>query len=260
MCESRLILTRAITVCTRGVCLHLKRILVATLFILCLGAGAINASAAQLLSGTSKQAVFLSPWERWMPTWWLDGYVIQLERAGYHVDVLLNEEVSISFLMTGLANYDLIILRTESFYDEGLSFYCSGEPVTSKSSTTFAAQIAAKELQVSHCIGFSMLFLKDNYPPGSLRQGLVYVFGGPSAELSTAFISAGAAVFIGFYEPYSLGWGRMDALSIKYFRYLAQGSTIKDATLQLYNYLNTGHGSTSTWPIIYWYGNGGYKI
>ncbi|MCJ7455325.1 hypothetical protein MUP07_01100 [Candidatus Bathyarchaeota archaeon] len=240
--------------------LALKRILVVTLFILSIAVGTVNVSAAPLLSSTSRQAVFLSPWERWMPTWYRDGYVTQLERAGYHVDILLNEDVSISFLMTGLANYDLIILRTESFYDEGLSYYCSGEPVTSKSSTTFAAQIAARELQVSHCIGFSMLFLKHNYSPGSLRQGLVYVFGGPSAELSTAFISAGAAVFIGFYEPYSLGWGRMDALSIKYFRYLAQGSTIKDATLQLYNYLNTGHGSTSTWPIVYWYGNGGYKI
>jgi len=211
-------------------------------------------------SDTSKQAVLISPLERWMPTWNLDGYLSSLERAGYHVDVLFNEDASISFLKTGLTKYDLIILRTDSFEYEGLNYYCSGERATSSSRATFAEEISAREIRVGICVGFSLLFLQHNYPAGSLRPGLVYAVGGGSLELTSAFIAAGASVFIGYYDMYSLSWGHLDALSTKVLSYLSEGSTVRDATLQLYRYLVRGHGQSATLPSIYWNGNGDFKI
>ena len=238
--------------------LALKRVFLIALFFLSVFAGTSHASALPLFSETGKQAVFLSPMELWMPTWYLEGYVSQLERAGYHVDVLLNEDVSISFLKTGLANYDIIILRTDSFDNEGVVYYCSGEPVTTKTRTAFTAEISSGELQVGVCVGFNEAFLKDNYPPNSLRPGLVFAIGSLTTDLSSAFLAGGSSAFISYNG--GLQWGQFDALSIRVLRYLAQGYTVKDALTELNKYLQAGHGKTANWPSPYWSGNGDFKI
>jgi hypothetical protein len=198
--------------------------------------------------------------ERWMPTWDLEGYVFHLERAGYHVDVLLEENVSISFLKTGLANYDIIILRTDSFDDEGVSYYCSGEPDTIKTRSAFAAEISLGELQVGECVGFSEAFLKHNYPASRLRPGLVFAIGGLTADLSSLFLEGGSSAFVGYNDLVGLQWGRLDALSITVLRYLSEGYTLKDALKQLDSYIHLGHGKTATWPSLNWSGNGDFKI
>jgi len=237
----------------------LKRILLITLCVLTVAAGVGQSHAAPFFSGTSKQAVFLSPLERWMPTWNLDAYVLPLQHAGYKVDIMLNENVSIAFLRTELAKYDVIILRTDSFGYEGFDFYCSGEPVA-KARTKFAAEISSRELQVGVCVGFSTLFLKNNYPPNSLPHSFVYAVGSTTAALSSTFLAAGATMFIGYYDDRSLQWGRIDALSERLFDYLSQGYSVNDAIIRLTRYLNTGHGSTATWPMLYCSGDGTFKI
>ena len=238
----------------------LKKALLTTLFILSVIAGASHASALSSFSEAGKQAVFLSPLEQWFPTWNLQDYLSPLEHAGYHVDVLLNENVSIAFLAENLTNYDIIILRTSWFELEGgMTFYCSGEPVN-QTSTAFAGEISSKELAIDFCVGFSALLLQSNYPPGSLRHGLVYVLGAAGGELSSVFLAAGSSVFIGYSEDYYLMWGRMDALSQALFRYLSEGSTVRDSVAQLYFYLCRGHGGTATWPLPSWIGDGRFKI
>ena len=211
-------------------------------------------------SSTTKEAVLISPLENWTPTWNLEGYLTYLERAGYHVNLIFNENASIAFLKTELTKYDLIILRTDSFYYEGLNYYCSWEPVTSRSRAFYAEEISAHEMRVGVCVGFSLIFLQHNYPPGSLKPGLVLAVGGGSLELTTAFITAGASVFIGYFDMYSLYWGRLDALTTKILSYLSEGSTVKDSMLLLYKYLARGHGQSSTLPSIYWNGNGDFTI
>jgi hypothetical protein len=240
--------------------LALKRFLLAALFILCVVSGIGQAVAVPSSGETSKQAVFLSPLERWMPTWSLDSYVLLLERAGYHVDVLLNEDVSISFLRVGLAKYDLIILRTDAFNLESMNYYCSGEQVTAQTSTNFANEISSKELQVGVCLGFSSIFLENSYQENSLRHGLVYVLASGAAELSSAFLGAGASVFVSYNEFFTLRWGRMDAFSQAFFKYLSRGCSVKDAWQELNIYLKLGHGNTASWPQLHWSGNGDYKI
>ena len=237
----------------------MKRILVATLLVLCVAASASQAHAMPAFSGSTKRAVFLSPLEDWYQTWNLDTYRSVIEKAGYQVDVFLNGEVSIAFLETGLSNYDLIILRTDSFAYEGADYYCAGDPVTPKSSATFASQILLQEVHVSACVGFSTKFIQHNYPSGSLR-GLVYVLAPSSANLSYVFRSAGASVFIGYTMDFSLRWGRMDAMTQKYFSYLANGETVIDASWHLSLYLRAGHGITADWLQLYWVGDGNYVI
>ena len=197
-----------------------------------------------------------------MPTWNLESYVSLLERSGYHVDVLLNEGVSISFLRAGLAKYDLIMLRTESFSNEEVNFYCSGEPVTRQARTTFANEISSHELQVGVCVGFSLIFLQNSYPANSLRAGLVYTVGSFTEELSSFFLEAGAKIFVTpqSTDGYTLQWGRADAFSLQLFKYLSRGSTVKDAIAQLKTYLHTGHGESVDWPMLYCRGDETLKI
>jgi hypothetical protein len=195
-----------------------------------------------------------------MQTWNMVSYVSLLQHAGYTVDVLQNAQVSISFLKTGLAKYDLIILRTDFFNDESLTYFCSGEPVTGETKGTFASEIAAKELRVGVCLGFSILFLRNNYQDGTLQHGLVYALGGGTAELSGEFLRAGSAVFIGFDQAFSLRWGRMDAYSQQFFKYLVRGYSVEDSQVELRSYLIIGHGVTADWPQFRWIGDGDYKI
>ena len=240
--------------------LNRKLVLATTLCLLSFVAVTNVAFAVPFFAETVKQAVFLSPLEEWMPTWHLEEYVSILEKAGYQVDVFLSENVSISFLKTGLAGYDIIILRTDSFTEEGMNYYCSGEPATFEARKEYAGEISAKEIQVGACVGFSAAFIQNNYSANSLRNGLVQVVDGYSADLSSAFLKAGAAAYMGYYDAGSLRFGRMDALSIKWLKFLAQGYTVNDATLQLYLYLNLGHGHSATWPAVFLYGDGDFKI
>jgi hypothetical protein len=236
----------------------LKKVLLTALFIVSVIASTGHANALPSFGEAEKRAVFLSPVEQWIPTWNLPAYLSPLEHAGYHVDVLLNENVSISFLAENLTNYDIIILRTTWFQSEGIYYYCSGEPVN-ETSTTFAGEISSKELGIDICVGFTALFLQSSYSPGSLH-GLVYVLGASGDQISNAFLIAGASVFIGYSEDTYLMWGQIDASSQTLFGFLSQGSTARDSVAQLYFYLCSGHGSTATWILPHWEGDGKFKI
>jgi hypothetical protein len=260
VCEHRLIPPRHLTVANgRRKWAALKRILV-TICILSVLLGAGNAFAAPFYTDTSKQAVFISPLEGWTPTWNIAAYVSPLERAGYHVDILLDGNVTVSFLETELAKYDVIVLRADSFEYEGQSYYCTGEPVNFKTRATFTSETSSGELRMEACLGFSVQFIQNHYPRGSLRHGLVLAVGSTTAELSYAFLNAGAAAFIGYYEEYSLQWGRLDSFSQKFLNYLSLGYTTKEASMQLQLYVYHGHGQSADWPDLYLSGDANCKI
>ena len=221
--------------------------------------GISNGFAAPSFTATSKRAVFISPLEKIEPTWGFDAYKTLLQRAGYQVDIILDGSASISFFETGLAKYDLIVLRTDSFASEGLTYYCAGDKADASARGTFAGEIGLKEVQVGECVGFSTIFLQNHYPAGSLR-GLVLAVGSNTAELSTVFLKAGAAALIGYYDEHFTQWGNLDSYSLKLLYYLSQGYSVAGANIQLYLYLYMGHGLTADWILPYWDGDGSYKI
>jgi len=246
--------------------MNLKSLLLIALCVLPLVTGISDGFAAPSFveppsfADATRRAVFISPVEKIMPTWGIESYKSLLERAGYQVDVLLNENASISFFEIGLAKYDLIILRTDSFVSEGLRFYCAGDKAGASARGTFAGEIALKEVMVSECVGFSVLFLQNHYPVSSLPKGLVIAVGSNTAELSTVFLKAGAAALIGYYDEHCMQWGTLDSYSLKLLYYLSNGYSVKGSTTQLYTYLYTGHGKTADWILPYWAGDGSYKI
>jgi hypothetical protein len=237
-----------------------KLVLAATLCLLSLVAATNEAFAMPSFAEAPKRAVFLSPLEDWYPTWNLNEYVSTIEQAGYQVDVFLGENVSIAFLKTGLSDYDVIIFRTDSFTSEGVNYYCSGEPPTTAARKEYAVEASNQEIEVGACVGFSHVFIRNHYPEGSLRKGLVFVIDGYSADLSFAFLKAGAAAYMGYYDARPLRFGCMDALSIKWLKFLGQGYTVKEAMLELYLYLSRGHGRDATWPSMFLEGDYGLRI
>lgn len=239
--------------------MNLKSLLLIALCVLPLVTGISNGFAAPSFAGTTKRAVFLSPLEKTEATWGFDAYKSLLERAGYQVDILLDGNASISFFETGLAKYDLIVLRTDSLVSEGLTYYCAGDKVNASTRGTFAGEIGLKEVLVGECVGFSTLFLRNHYPAGSLR-GLVIAVGSNTAQLSTVFLKAGATALIGYYDDHCTQWGILDSYSLKLLYYLSQGYSVEGASVQLYLYLYTGHGMTADWILPYWAGDGSYKI
>lgn len=240
--------------------MNIKSLFLIALCVVGIGASTSEAFAVPFFADTSKQAVFLSPLERWMPTWRRDSYVSLLERAGYSVDLLLNENASISFLRSGLGKYDLIILRTDSFAKEGLDYFCAGDAAGFEARAEFAGEISLHEVAVGACVGFSTLFLKHYYTADTLKPGLVYVLGSASAELSSAFLAGGAVAFIGYEDAQSIQWGRMDCYSQKLVWYLSQGYSVLDSVIELYIYVHMGHGGSADWVMPYWCGDGTFKI
>lgn len=239
--------------------MNLKSLLLIVLCVLPLLTGISYGFAAPSFAATTKRAVFLSPLEKVEPTWGFEAYKSLLERAGYQVDILLDGNASISFFETGLAKYDLIVLRTDSIVSEGLTYFCAGDKADASARGTFAGEIGLKEILVGGCVGFSTLFLRNHYPAGSLR-GLVLAVGSRTAELSTAFLKAGATALIGFYDDHCTQWGNLDSYALKLLYYLSQGYSVDGANIQLYIYLYTGHGKTADWILPCWAGDGSYKI
>jgi hypothetical protein len=245
--------------------MNLKSLLLIALCVLPLITGISNGFAAPSFveppsfADATKRAVFISPMENVEPTWGSESYKSLLERAGYQVDILLDGNASISFFETGLAKYDLIVLRTDSMVSEGLTYYCAGDKADASARGTFAAEIGLKEVLVGECVGFSPLFLENHYPAGSLR-GLVIAVGSNTAQLSTVFLKAGASALIGFYDDHCSQWGNLDSYSLKLLYYLSQGYSVESANIELYIYLFTGHGKTADWILPYWAGDGSYKI
>jgi len=227
---------------------------------LAFASGTSNVFAAPFFAGTTKQAVFISPLENSESTWEARAQISLLEQAGYHVDVVLDGNATISFFETGLANYDLIILRTDAFRFEGFAYYCAGDHVNSTALETFGGMIASKEVQVGPCVGFSMLFLNHYYPASSLRSGLVFMPSSDSAEIASVFLQAGAAAFIGYNEGQSTQWGGLDAYSVKIIYYLSKGYSVAESVIQLYIYLHSGHGNAYDWVLPVWVGDGTYTI
>ena len=239
--------------------MNLKSVILIALCVLPLVTGISSGFAAPSFAATTKRAVFLSPLEKIEPTWGFDAYKSLLQRAGYQVDILLDGDASISFFETGLAKYDLIVLRTDSIVYEGLAYFCAGDKADASARGTFAGEIGLKEVLVGECVGFSPLFLQNHYPAGSL-SGLVIAVGSNTAELSTVFLKAGATALIGFYDDHCTQWGNLDSYSLKLLYYLSQGYSVAAANIQLLTYLYTGHGETADWIQPYWAGDGSYKI
>jgi hypothetical protein len=245
--------------------MNLKSLLLIALCVLPLVTGISNGFAAPSFveppsfADATRRAVFISPLEDIEPTWGSESYKSLLEHAGYQVDIVLDGNASISFFETGLAGYDLIVLRTDSFVSQGLTYYCAGDKADASARGTFAGETALKEVKVEACVGFSTLFLQNHYPAGSLR-GLVFAVGSNTADMSTVFLKAGAAALIGFYDEHHTQWGNLDSYSLKLLYYLSQGYSVESANIQLYIYLYTGHGKTADWILPYWAGDGSYKI
>jgi hypothetical protein len=218
--------------------------------------------------GGSGTAAIISPLEKWEPTGNVD-YASVLEAAGYSVETILNDAASPAFFKTELANYDIIILRLDSFLYEGFSYFCTGVTVGATDAqqrndfaTQYATEITAHEISLKGpCVGFSMLYILHSYQKSSFR-GLVLALGPGTPELAAAFINNGAAAFITYDSPveYSLQWGRYDLYTVTILSILTEGYTVRNAVAEFYNQAMRGHGVTADWPSIYWVGDGNYTI
>lgn len=217
--------------------------------------------------GGNGTAAIISPLEKDQPTWNIDGYVSSLEDAGYSVEVVADEAASLAFFRTELANYNLIILRLDSFYYEGFSYFCAGDSYDSfnpsqrtQYQSQYATELAAHEVSITGpCLGFSMAFILNSYQKHSFN-GLVIAYGFGAYELAASFINNGAAAFISYDSPANLSWGRFDSYAETLVTILAEGNTVRDAVAQFYLLAMRGHGLTATWPSIYWVGDGNYTI
>lgn len=228
-----------------------------------------NAAAHLIFDGPGGNgtAAIISPLEKDRPIWNIDGYVNSLEDAGYSVEVVADEAASLAFLGTELANYNLIILRLDSFYYEGFSYFCAGDNFDpfnpsqrAQYQSQYATELAAHEISTAGpCLGFSMRYILDNYHTHSFN-GLVIAYGPGTPELAASFINNGAAAFISYDSPTNLSWGRFDSYAETLVTTLAEGNTVRNAVAQFYLLAMRGHGLTATWPSIYWVGDGNYII
>lgn len=211
----------------------------------------------------SKNALIFSPYEASVPTWHIDTLIASLRSAGYRVTVVTNAQASIQFLRTQLKGFSLIILRTDSFPGEGLTYYCTGQTPTlptdvSSYQKAYSGMIQKHEVQVSSCVGFSLIFLQDYYPSG--LSGLLYIVGPDGQDLANPWLKAGGSVAVGYQIDMSITWGRLDVMTLSFFKYLTQGYTVVESYARMDAELHANHGVSADWPAMWYDGNQNYKI
>jgi hypothetical protein len=212
------------------------------------------------------KAVILSPLEFIEPMAYVGQMKSLLTSAGFTVEFLVNEQVSVDFFKTQLSNYKIIILRTEAYEWAHITYWYLGEFTTYQSVAKYAADIAAKRLNFdSFKAGFALQFVKDYYKSNPLPGSFVFLVASNSLLLASTFKSVGAAVVAGYYRPLNFGFGLVDHLTQLVIYFMErQGLTVKDGIYAVVNiFMQRAYrvpSETNLIPPLSYIGNGAVTL
>ncbi len=186
----------------------------------------LNVSAA-------KRAVILSPLSWLYPVAYLSRVISILNYAGFTVDVIENQLVTVDLFRHQLSDYSLIIWRTEAYQWNHQVFWYLGELTSSTSDGTYSQDIAEGRMDFhGFAAGIKWDFINYYYGSSGLAGRLVYILASRSLDVGWGFLRAGARNVIGYYGSISLQWGFGDFVTRFIFNYLSQGYTV-DQTIKM---------------------------
>lgn len=207
------------------------------------------------------KALIISSLEKYVPM----GYALQVEKllasAGYQVTFLKDTAVTLNFLTTQLNNYDLILWRTNVYSWAHITYWYVGEISNTATLQAHASDVAAGLVDNTNGIlGVSEGFFRSHFPAGSLSNvKLAILVSSSSFSIAFPLLTAGVKSVIDYYGSFSLTFDMIDYVTRLVVRYLASGTTVKDAVWNTVSrFLSERLGDpldTSYLPPIWWMGD-----
>jgi hypothetical protein len=194
--------------------------------------GLVNVSAQ-----THGKALILSSLDKYVPM----GYKSEIEHllasAGYNVTIVKDTDVTLNFLTTQLNNYDLIIWRTNIYQWAHQTYWYVGELSNSATLQAYAADLTAGRMDNTNGIlGVKDDFFRFHLPSGSLSNvKLMMLVASSSISIAISLSHAGVHSVIEYYDTFSLSFPMIDYTTWLMVRFLASGSSVKEA---VYNTMN----------------------
>lgn len=213
------------------------------------------------------RAIILSPYENFSPFATAAQIKSTLGSAGFAVDIVNGQNVTVDLLKTVFKNYDFIIYRTGAtccaFVNYSFSFI-SGEPTNPATINKYASDISAGRVsyRTNQFLEITNNFLQYYYPPGSISANhLVFLYAPLSLRMGTLFKDAGVRTVIGYNGEISFQFGEGDEMAFYLTESLVTGSMVKDS-VDLIRQLVTGRfsGTTNQLDSIGFYGDGKFKL
>ena len=218
--------------------------------------------AAHVRSSVGR-ALILSPVEDNHPFSELDDLMSDLTSAGYSVDVMNDSQVTVEFLKSGLRDYSIIVLRTESieFEREALSFF-TGDIVSEETIAEYQEEISDELVAYSSSKVFRVFpsFIEHFYAPNGLEGKLIYFFSAFSSSFSSSFMKAGVKVFIGYAGDVYLEWGIGDRATTSLFDFLCRGHNVEASVRETKQLLNSRWSVSAPFNTISYVGDGTLTI
>lgn len=186
-----------------------------------------------VVSDNTRKAIIISSLDDFSPMRNIDVANLNssLMQAGYTVTYLKDGAVTLDFMATQLNNYQIIIWRTQAYYQDHVLYWYIGQRDTRKAEQTYASDIASQWLDSSHGIlGVSAAFFSNQFKPSTLSNvKLMIIVSSMSALIAEPLIAAGVKAIIDFSNAIDLEFNWIDYLTTMTVRYLADGNDVADA-------------------------------
>jgi hypothetical protein len=219
-------------------------------------------------SSTHGNALILSSVDNTEPFGRYGSYITTtLEKIGYSVTTLTNQQITVDFLLSSLNGFDFIIWRTDDYVWAHTTYWYVGQHASQSVLSKYANDISKNALDVhAGIVGVNPLFFQRHFSTVSLSNvKLAVLLTSISNSLAYSFSKAGAHAVIFCLGDTSLQFGLIDDLATQVIAYLAMGYTLDSAiwtTITPYLSNNPPEDQLDTVPAPpFWYiGDGSTTI
>ena len=204
------------------------------------------------------QALIISSIEKWSPMAHVDDMQNSLMNAGYQVTFMHDNNVTVSFLLGDLGNFDLVVWRTDSYTTiDYRTFWYIGEVNNATSVQTHAADRAAGFLDDSNGIigvssDFFRVHLGKTFPN---RLKLMILESSMAETLASTFVSLGVRTVIETYGTIT-SFSSADAQVAQVISFLTHGLDVQTSIAELIApYLGAWDSQNVEFPQIWYAGD-----
>lgn len=214
---------------------------------------------------SSHRALILSSVESLVPSYYRD-VADYLGGMGYAVTILLNRQVTVNVLTSGLSQYDIVYWRTAKYDVRHVDYWFVGEFATPALKAAYQSDFAAGSLDgTDGIVGASVSFFDKYFTPSSMvGVKLLIVEASDGLSIAMDAVKAGATAAIYAYTTISLQFGTNDYWIQSLVELLSMGYTVQNALwtiIEPYLYGDAGrYGGQEAIPPFWYYGQGNATI
>lgn len=206
------------------------------LLVVCVLSAVLPVSIATSVSAIKQpQALIISSIEKWSPMAHLDDMQNALMNVGYQVTFMRDNNVTVSFLLSDLGNYDMVLWRTDSYTTiDHQTFWYIGEVSNATTLQAHAADRAAGLLDESNGImgvtgDFFRVHLGQTFPN---RLKLMIIESSMAEILASTFVNLGVRTVIETYGTIT-SFSSVDATVAQVISFLAHGLDVQTSIAEL---------------------------